>query len=130
MPRGSLRAKNKLYLTGSRFTHSMKATRTSSPLSSSVTPPASLIGTALSHYKIVSLIGAGGMGEVYLAEDERLHRQVAIKVLAPGLLGDEQARRRFREEALTLSRLNHPNIATIHDFETIGDRDLLVMEYV
>ena len=99
-------------------------------MSSSVTDQASLIGTTLSHYTFISLIGAGGMGEVYLAEDERLHRQVAIKVLAPGLLGDEQARRRFREEALTLSRLNHSNIATIHDFETIGDRDLLVMEYI
>ena len=95
-----------------------------------MTHQASLIGTTLSHYNVISLIGAGGMGEVYLAEDQRLHRQVAIKVLAPGLLGDEQARRRFREEALTLSRLNHPNIATIHDFETIGDRDLLVMEYI
>jgi tetratricopeptide (TPR) repeat protein len=70
------------------------------------------------------------MGQVYLAQDERLHREVAIKVLSPGLLTDEGAHRRFRQEALTLSRLNHPNIATIHDFETVQDRDLLVMEYV
>jgi serine/threonine-protein kinase len=56
-------------------------------VSSSVTDQASLIGTTLSHYKFISLIGAGGMGEVYLAEDERLHRQVAIKVLAPGAAG-------------------------------------------
>ncbi len=89
-----------------------------------------MIGCALSHYRIVSLIGTGGNGEVYLAEDERLHRQVALKVLSPHLLADERARRRFRQEALTLSKLNHPNIATIHDFESAGDRDLLVMEYV
>ena len=89
-----------------------------------------MIGCALSHYRIVSLIGAGGNGEVYLAEDERLHRQVALKVLSPHLLANERARRRFRQEALTLSKLNHPNIATIHDFESAGDRDLLVMEYV
>jgi tetratricopeptide (TPR) repeat protein/tRNA A-37 threonylcarbamoyl transferase component Bud32 len=89
-----------------------------------------LVGCTLSHYKFLSLIGAGANGEVYLADDERLHRQVAIKVLSPLLLTDARARRRFRQEALTLSRLNHPNIATIHDFESIGDRDLLVMEYV
>ena len=89
-----------------------------------------LVGCTLSHYKFLSLIGTGGNGEVYLAEDERLHRQVAVKVLAPHLLTDLRARRRFRQEALTLSRLNHPNIATIHDFESVGDRDLLVMEYV
>ena len=70
------------------------------------------------------------MGQVYLADDDHLARQVAIKVLAPGLLEDEDARRRFRQEALNLSRLNHPNIATVHDFETEAGRDLLVMEYV
>ena len=89
-----------------------------------------LVGCTLSHYKFLSLIGTGGNGEVYLAEDERLHRQVAVKVLSPHLLTDPRARRRFRQEALMLSRLNHPNIATIHDFESVEDRDLLVMEYV
>jgi len=89
-----------------------------------------LVGCTISHYTFLSRIGAGGHGEVYLAEDERLHRQVAIKVLSPHLLADERARRRFRQEALTLSKLNHPNIATIHDFESTSDRDLLVMEFV
>lgn len=96
----------------------------------SATPVPALVGCTLSHYTFLSLIGAGANGEVYLAEDERLRRQVAIKVLSPHLLTDERARRRFRQEALTLSRLNHPNIATIHDFESTDDRDLLVMEYV
>jgi Tfp pilus assembly protein PilF len=97
---------------------------------SSAEPAPALVGCTLSHYRILSLIGEGGMGQVYLAQDERLHREVAIKVLPPGLLSDEGARRGFRHEALTLSRLNHPNIATIHDFETVEGRDLLVMEYV
>jgi Tfp pilus assembly protein PilF len=93
-------------------------------------PSAALAGSTLGHYRFTSLIGAGGMGQVYLAHDERLDRDVAVKVLPSGLLSDEGARRRFRTEALTLSQLNHPNIATIHDFQTVGDRDLLVMEYV
>jgi tetratricopeptide (TPR) repeat protein len=79
---------------------------------------------------MTALIGAGAMGHVYLADDCHLSRQVAIKVLAPGLLEDEDARRRFHQEAMSLSRLNHPGIATIHDFETVDGRDLLVMEYV
>ena len=95
-----------------------------------VTPSTPLVGCTLSHYRFLSLIGEGGTGQVYLARDEHLHRDVAVKVLSPGLLADEQARHRFRSEALTLSQLNHPNIATIHDFETVGERDLLVMEYV
>ena len=76
-----------------------------------------LAGQTLSHYRIVEKIGAGGMGEVFRAYDQHLDRDVAIKVLPPGTLGDESARKRFRKEALALSRLNHPNIATIHDFD-------------
>jgi Tfp pilus assembly protein PilF len=70
------------------------------------------------------------MGEVYLAHDARLARDVALKVLAPGLLEDSGARKRFRREAEALSRVNHPNIATIHDFETFDGHDVLVMEHV
>src|SRR5271157_2011071 len=70
------------------------------------------------------------MGEVFRAHDEHLDRDVAIKVLPPGTLGDESARRRFHKEALALSKLNHPNIATIHDFDTQGGADFLVMEYI
>jgi serine/threonine protein kinase/Tfp pilus assembly protein PilF len=89
-----------------------------------------MIGQTLSHYRIVEKIGAGGMGEVYKAHDERLDRDVAVKVLPSGTLADEQARKRFRKEALALSKLNHPNIATVHDFDTQEGVDFIVMEYV
>jgi hypothetical protein len=70
------------------------------------------------------------MGVVYRAYDAKLGRDVAIKVLAPGALNDEAARRRFRNEARVLSRLNHPVIQTIHDFDCIEGHDLLVSELV
>ncbi len=89
-----------------------------------------LIGKTLAQYTLIEKIGAGGMGEVYRAWDTRLERDVALKVLPAGMLGDEHARKRFRKEALALSKLNHPNIATIHDFNTQDDIDFLVMEYI
>ena len=89
-----------------------------------------MIGQTVLHFKIVSKIGQGGMGVVYLARDERLERDVALKVLREGLLADEAARKRFRKEALALSKLNHPNIAVIYDFDSQGGIDFLVMEYV
>jgi tetratricopeptide (TPR) repeat protein len=89
-----------------------------------------LVGTELGHYRIVEKIGAGGMGEVYRAHDEHLARDAAIKVLPPGTLIDQSARKHFRKEALILSQLNHPNIATIHDFDTQQGVDFLVMEYI
>jgi len=70
------------------------------------------------------------MGEVYLAHDERLQRDVAVKVLPAESLPDDAARRHFRHEALAISRLNHPNIATVYDFDTFDGVDALVMEYV
>src|SRR5271157_3568660 len=70
------------------------------------------------------------MGEVYRARDEHLSRDVAIKVLPPGTLTDESARKHFHKEALILSQLNHPSIATIYDFDTQQGVDLLVMEYI
>ena len=88
-----------------------------------------LVGIELGHYRLVEKIGAGGMGEVYRARDQHLARDVAIKVLPPGTL-DESARKHFRKEALILSQLNHPNIATIHDFDTQRGVDFLVMEYI
>jgi eukaryotic-like serine/threonine-protein kinase len=91
---------------------------------------ATLIGQTVSHYRIIEKIGAGGMGEVYRAYDERLERDVALKVLQAGMFTGETARKRFRREALALSKLNHPNIATIHDFDTHEGVDFLVMEYV
>ena len=74
-------------------------------------------------------IGAGCMGVVYRAHDERLQRDVALKVLPPGTL-DASARKRFRQEALALSRLNHPNVATVHDFDSHDDIDFLATELV
>ena len=77
-----------------------------------------MIGRTLGHYRIDAKIGAGGMGEVYRARDQRLERDVALKVLPSGALAHDAARRRFRKEALALSQLNHPNVATVHDFDT------------
>jgi serine/threonine-protein kinase len=87
-------------------------------------------GQVLGHYRIVERIGAGGMGVVYRAHDERLDRDVALKVLPAGTLTDEQARKRFRKEAITLSKLNHPNIETVHDFDTQDGVAFLVMEHI
>ena len=72
----------------------------------------SLIGLEFSHYRIIEKIGSGGMGVVYRAHDQHLDREVAIKVLTPGTITDEEARKHLRKEALVLSKLNHPNIAT------------------
>ncbi len=87
-------------------------------------------GQTLGRYHIVEEIGAGGMGVVYRAHDDRLSRDVALKFLPAGALADETARRRCRQEALALAKLNHPNIATIFDFDTQGDNDFLVIEYI
>src|SRR3954465_14378875 len=89
-----------------------------------------MIGQSLGHYTILEKIGAGGMGHVYRARDMRLERDVAVKILPPGSLPDPSVRKRFRQEALALSKLNHPNIATVHDFDTQGDVDFIVMEYI
>lgn len=92
---------------------------------------ASLVsGTKLAHYEIISLIGTGGMGEVYLAEDTRLHRKVALKMLKPDLTNDERDLRRFEHEALTASALNHPNILTIYEFRQSGSVRFIVSEFV
>jgi len=89
-----------------------------------------MIGTTLSHYRILEPLGAGGMGEVYRARDLHLDRDVAVKVLLRGALADTTARERFRREAHVLSRLTHPGVATIFDFDTQDGVDFLVMEYV
>ncbi len=89
-----------------------------------------MIGSRLGQFEVVEKIGAGGMGVVYRAHDHRLRRDVAIKLLPEGLLQDEAARRRFRREAHALSRLNHPNVETVHAFDTQGDVDFLVLELV
>jgi tetratricopeptide (TPR) repeat protein/TolB-like protein len=89
-----------------------------------------MVGETISHYRILAQIGAGGMGVVYKAYDEQLEREVALKVLPPGLLAEEGARKRFRKEALALARLNHPNIATIFEFGNQDGADFLVTEYI
>jgi serine/threonine-protein kinase len=88
----------------------------------------SLIDCELGHYRIVEKIGEGGMGEVFLARDQHLGHNVALKVLPPGT--DDRGRQLFRKEAKALSKLNHPNIVTVLDFDTQDGVDFLVMEYV
>jgi eukaryotic-like serine/threonine-protein kinase len=88
------------------------------------------VGQRFGRYRIEEEIGAGGMGVVYRAYDEKLERDLAIKVLTPGALNDEAARKRFRNEARILSRLNHPCIQTIHDFDAFEGQDYLVSELV
>jgi eukaryotic-like serine/threonine-protein kinase len=87
-------------------------------------------GDKIGPYEILAHIGAGGMGVVYRARDSRLEREVAIKILAPGLLANDAARNRFRKEALALARLNHANIAAVYDVGEQGGADYLVMECV
>ena len=89
-----------------------------------------MIGRRLCHYRTEERLGAGGMGEVYRARDEKLGRDVALKVLPSGALADDEARRRFRREAEALSRLSHPHIATLFDFDSADGVDFLVMELV
>src|SRR4051812_23948686 len=87
-------------------------------------------GSVISHYRIVSKIGAGGMGEVYLAEDTRLDRRVAIKVLPEEMSGDEDRLRRFEQEAKAASTLNHPNILTVYDFGEHDGSPFIVTEFL
>ena len=89
-----------------------------------------MIGQTIGHFEVVAKLGAGGMGEVYRARDPRLERDVAIKVLPAATLGDDIARTAFRQEALALARLNHPNIGMVFDFNTHAGVDVLVMELV
>ena len=87
-------------------------------------------GQAISHYRIVRTLGAGGMGEVYLADDIRLGRQVALKVLASETAGDPNRRTRFEREARAVAALNHPGIVTIHSVEEDQGLLFLTMEVV
>ncbi len=87
-------------------------------------------GMLISHYKIIEKIGAGGMGEVYLAEDTKLNRKVALKFLSPHLCQDEDCRTRFKREAQAAAVLDHPNIIAIHDVSEHQGRPYIVMQYV
>jgi serine/threonine-protein kinase len=89
-----------------------------------------MIGSILSHYRVTERLGAGGFGIVFRAHDERLDRDVAIKLLPGGTVVDDSARRRFHREALAATRVSHPNIGTIYDLDRDGDTDFIVMEFV
>jgi len=89
-----------------------------------------LVGRTIKHYKVLKHLGAGGMGEVYLAQDTRLNRQVALKLLPTHLTTDRERVRRFRQEALTVSALNHPGIFTVYEIEEEGDRPFIATEFV
>ncbi|MGH9928335.1 MAG: protein kinase domain-containing protein [Pyrinomonadaceae bacterium] len=87
-------------------------------------------GDRLGHYQLLAPLGAGGMGQVYLARDERLGRKVAIKVLPPELLADEQARKRLRREAQAIAALDHPNICTVYEVGEENGQAFIVMQYI
>src|SRR5688572_24366704 len=89
-----------------------------------------MIGTTLGHYEIEAKLGQGGMGTVYRARDAVLGRVVAIKVLSADAVSDAEAAPRILREARAASRLNHPNIVTVHELAKSGDIEFLVMEFV
>ncbi len=89
-----------------------------------------MVGQTILHYRITEKLGAGGMGDIYKAEDTRLKRIVAIKALSPRLSAEPERRKRFFQEARAASALNHPNIITLYDIISEGDTQCIVMEYV
>src|SRR5205085_7992098 len=89
-----------------------------------------LTGKKLGRYNIREKIGSGGMGEVYLATDEKLNRSVALKVLLPEFCCDEERVERFKLEAKAASALNHPNIITIHEIDQFDEQLFIATEFV
>src|SRR5437764_3228332 len=93
-------------------------------------PAGDLVGQLIGHYRIESLLGVGGMGEVYLARDERLGRKVALKFLPERLTADETQLSRFKTEARSASALNHPNILTVYEIGAEGNRQFIATEFI
>ncbi|MET0645608.1 MAG: protein kinase [Pyrinomonadaceae bacterium] len=89
-----------------------------------------LVGQSIGHYRVMALLGSGGMGDVYLARDTRLGRKVALKLLPDYLTDDESRIRRFRQEARAASALNHPNVLTIYEIEQVDGRYFIAAEFV
>src|SRR5512136_2985761 len=89
-----------------------------------------MIGTIVSHYKILEKLGEGGMGVVYKARDTKLDRDVALKFLPLHLNASEEDISRFEQEARAISTLNHPNIETIYDVDEVNGQKYLVLEYI
>ena len=89
-----------------------------------------MIGKTLDRYQILKEIGRGAMGQVYLARDTRLNRNVAVKLLSPSVVADPVRRRRFQRESMALAALNHPNIVTIHSVDEAEGQPFLVMEWI
>lgn len=94
--------------------------------------PAALLepGAEVGAYRIIRILGRGGMGVVYLADDTRLHRQVALKALPPHLFRDDRMRSRLRQEARAAAALSHPGIATVYALEEVGDQPFIAAEYL
>jgi serine/threonine protein kinase/Tol biopolymer transport system component len=90
----------------------------------------SLVGQTVAHYRVLSLVGEGGMGEVYLAEDTRLGRRVALKLLAAAFTNDKDRMWRFMQEARVASALNHPNILTVHEIGRADGVDFIATEFI
>ena len=86
--------------------------------------------STIAHYRIISKIGAGGMGEVYLAQDTKLDRKVAIKFLNPEFGKDDDKLRRFIQEAKAASALNHPNILTVYEIGEVDGRHYIATELI
>src|SRR5207244_6190220 len=89
-----------------------------------------MISETISHYRILSKLGAGGMGEVYLAQDTKLDRKVALKILPADVAAHQDRMRRFVQEAKTASALNHPNILTIYEIEQIDSVNFIATEFI